>query len=540
MKIGLAQINSTVGDLAGNSRRIVEACRSLEAQGADVILTPELVLTGYPPQDLLFQSDFVPMSLKALEEIHREVGSAAWIVGCVQKNPTSSGRPFFNAAAVLERGCPIRWVHKTLLPTYDVFNESRYFEPCQKPAPVEIRGTTFGITICEDIWTPDYLPRPLYSCDPVETLCAAGATAILNLSASPFQLGKPRFREAMIKNQALRHSVPFYYCNAIGGNDELVFDGHSLAVGANGEIQTRLPGFEESTQIASDGLVEKESSDLEDLRRALVLGVRDYAEKCGFKSAVLGLSGGIDSAVVACLAVEALGANKVTGVAMPSPFSSSHSVEDALALAKNLGIECLKIPIGESFEVFKNQMRPVFGDRPEDATEENMQARLRGLTLMSLSNKFGHLLLTTGNKSELAVGYCTLYGDMAGGLAAISDVPKTLVYKLAKHLNRNTEVIPRRTIDKPPSAELRPDQKDQDTLPPYEVLDAILKLYVEENRGIGDIVAAGFEAETVRWVTRKVDFNEYKREQAAPGLKITSRAFGMGRRMPIAQRFFSK
>ena len=332
MKIGLAQINSTVGDLAGNSRRIVEACRSLESQGADVILTPELVLTGYPPQDLLFQSDFVPMSLQALEEIHREVGSAAWIVGCVQKNSSSSGRPFFNAAAVLERGCAIRWVHKALLPTYDVFNESRYFEPCQKPAPIEIRGTIFGITICEDIWTPDYLPRPLYSCDPVETLCAAGATAILNLSASPFQLGKPRLREAMIKNQALRHGVPFYYCNAIGGNDELVFDGHSLAVGADGEIQTRLPGFEESNQIASDRLIEKESSDLEDLRKALVLGVRDYAEKCGFKSAVLGLSGGIDSAVVACLAVEALGANKVTGVAMPSPFSSSHSVEDALAL----------------------------------------------------------------------------------------------------------------------------------------------------------------------------------------------------------------
>ena len=540
MKIGLAQINSTVGDLTGNSRRIVEACRSLESQGADVILTPELVLTGYPPQDLLFQSDFVPMSLQALEEIHREVGSAAWIVGCVQKNSSSSGRLFFNAAAVLERGCPIRWVHKTLLPTYDVFNESRYFEPCQKPVPVEIRDTIFGITICEDIWTPDYLPRPLYSSDPVETLCAAGATAILNLSASPFQLGKPRLREAMIKNQALRHDVPFYYCNAIGGNDELVFDGHSLAVGADGEIQTRLPGFEECTQIASDGLVEKESSDLDDLQKALVLGVRDYASKCGFQSAVLGLSGGIDSAVVACLAVEALGTNKVTGVAMPSPFTSSHSVEDALALAKNLGIDCLEIPIGESFEVFKNQMRPVFGDRPEDATEENMQARLRGLTLMSLSNKFGHLLLTTGNKSELAVGYCTLYGDMAGGLAAISDVPKTLVYKLAEHLNRNKEVIPRRTIEKPPSAELRPDQKDQDTLPPYDILDSILKLYVEENRGVGEIVAAGFDAETVCWVTRKVDFNEYKREQAAPGLKITSRAFGMGRRMPIAQRFFSK
>jgi NAD+ synthetase len=540
MNIGLAQINSTVGDLAENARRIVEASRSLEARGADVILTPELVLTGYPPQDLLFQSNFVPMSLQALDEIHREVGSAAWIIGCVQKNPTTSGRPFFNAAAILERGSAIRWVYKTLLPTYDVFNESRYFEPCKNPTPVEIHGQLFGITICEDIWTPDFLHRSLYSSDPVETLVAAGAKAILNLSASPFQLGKPSQRETMIKNQARRHGVPFYYCNAVGGNDELVFDGHSLAISAEGEVETRLPGFEESARLVSEGYIIPHSNRLEDLRRALVLGVRDYARKCGFRSAVLGLSGGIDSAVVACLAVEALGADKVTGVAMPSPFSSSHSVEDALSLAKNLDIKCLTIPIGESFEVFKKQMRPVFDDLPEDATEENMQARLRGLTLMSLSNKFGHLLLTTGNKSELAVGYCTLYGDMAGGLAAISDVPKTLVYELAEHLNRDREIIPRRTIDKPPSAELRPDQTDQDTLPPYDVLDGILKLYVEENLGADEIVSAGFDVETVRWVTRKVDFNEYKREQAAPGLKMTSRAFGMGRRMPIAQKFLTK
>lgn len=538
MNIGLAQINSTVGDLAENARRIVESCRSLETRGADVILTPELVLTGYPPQDLLFQSNFVPASLLALEEIHRAVGTAAWIIGCVQKNPAISGRPFFNAAAILERGRGIRWIYKTLLPTYDVFNESRYFEPCKNPAPVKIHGQLFGITICEDIWTPDFLHRSLYSSDPVETLVSDGATAILNLSASPFQLGKPRQREAMIKNQARRHRVPFYYCNAVGGNDELVFDGHSLAISAEGDILSRLEGFEESARLVSDGVIVEDSDRLEDLRRALVLGVRDYARKCGFRSAVLGLSGGIDSAVVACVAVDALGADKVTGVAMPSPFSSSHSIEDAHALAKNLGIDCLTIPIGESFEIFKKQMRPVFDDLPEDATEENMQARLRGLTLMSLSNKFGHLLLTTGNKSELAVGYCTLYGDMAGGLAAISDVPKTLVYELAEHLNREKDIIPRRTIDKPPSAELRPDQKDQDTLPPYEVLDGILKLYVEDNMGADEIVAAGFDAETVRWVTRKVDFNEYKREQAAPGLKMTSRAFGMGRRMPIAQKFF--
>lgn len=538
MMIGLAQLNSTVGDLAGNSRRIVDACRRLEQRGATIVLTPELVLTGYPPQDLLFKSDFVPANLRALEAIHAEVGTAAWIVGCVCANPTEPGRPFFNAAAILERGRPVRFVHKTLLPTYDVFNEARYFEPNSSPAPVEIGGRLLGVTICEDIWTPAHLPRALYAANPVKSLVRAGATAILNLSASPFQTGKPRIREEMIASQARQHAVPFYYCNAVGGNDQLVFDGHSLAIDASGKTLQRWPGFRESVAMADDPAESADPlSDIESLHQALVLGIRDYALKCGFRSAVLGLSGGIDSAVVACLAVEALGPDQVTGVAMPSPYSSTHSVEDALQLAKNLGIPCLTIPIAESFSAFKNQMRPAFGDRPEDATEENMQARLRGLTLMSLSNKFGHLLLTTGNKSELAVGYCTLYGDMCGGLAAISDVPKTMVYELARHLNARRELIPLRTIEKVPSAELRPNQADQDTLPPYDILDAILRLYVEENLGVNEIAARGFDAETVRWVARKVDFNEYKREQAAPGLKVTSRAFGMGRRMPIAQRF---
>jgi NH3-dependent NAD+ synthetase/predicted amidohydrolase len=541
MKIGLAQINSTVGDLAGNAHKIIEACRSLEKQGARIILTPELVLTGYPPQDLLFQSDFVPESLRWLDEIHQAVGEAAWIIGCVQSNSLPGGKPFRNTAAILERGKPARFVFKSLLPTYDVFNEARYFQPCENPAPVEIQGQIFGVTICEDIWSPDYLSRPLYAIDPVEKLVSAGATAILNLSASPFQIGKPARREAMIRAQAKKHGVPFYYCNAIGGNDQLVFDGNSFAVSPDGTTLQKAPGFIESSLIANSvpATIGEASSDMANLRSALVLGLRDYASKCGFRSAVLGLSGGIDSAIVACLAVEALGADKVTGVAMPSPFSSSHSVEDALALAKNLGITCHTIPIAESFTAFKNQMQPVFAGRPEDTTEENMQARLRGLTLMSLSNKFGHLLLTTGNKSELAVGYCTLYGDMCGGLAVISDVPKTMVYQLAKFINADSEIIPHRTIEKPPSAELRPDQTDQDTLPPYEILDAILRLYVEENRGPSEIIAQGFDAETVRWVTRKVDFNEYKREQAAPGLKVTSRAFGIGRRMPIAQKFVS-
>ena len=537
MNIGLAQLNPTVGDLSGNTRKIIDACRALENRGATIVLTPELVLTGYPPQDLLFKSDFVPASLRKLEEIHAEVGSAAWIIGCVHPNSSQHGRPFFNAAVILEKGRPARFVFKSLLPTYDVFNETRYFEPNSSPAPVEIGGEVLGVTICEDIWTPEHLPRRLYSTNPVETLVAAGAKAILNLSASPFQIGKPKVREEMIAAQAKKHGVPFFYCNAVGGNDQLVFDGNSLAIDADGKTLRRWPGFCESLAMVEDLASAAPVSDIESLRQALVLGIRDYAAKCGFRSAVLGLSGGIDSAVVACLAVEALGADKVTGVAMPSPFSSSHSVEDALQLAQSLGMPCLKIPIAESFEIFKAQMHPAFGDRPEDATEENMQARLRGLTLMSLSNKFGHLLLTTGNKSELAVGYCTLYGDMCGGLAAISDVPKTMVYDLAKHLNATRELIPLRTIEKAPSAELRSNQTDQDTLPPYEILDAILRLYVEENLGVAEIAARGFDAETVRWVARKVDFNEYKREQAAPGLKVTSRAFGMGRRMPIAQRY---
>lgn len=560
MKIGFIQLNTTVGDFAGNAQKIASAAEELERRGAEIILTPELSLTGYPPQDLLFKSDFVPRNLEALAGLHARVGSAAWLVGHVERNTSGKGRPFFNAAAVLERGRPVRKVFKSLLPTYDVFDEARYFEPGPAPVPLDIGGRRIGITICEDIWTPDYLPAGFYACDPVHDLVAAGAAAIVNLSASPFQLGKPASRREMIRLQAARHRVPFFYCNAVGGNDQLVFDGHSLAATADGAVWIQAPGFREGTCLLDIGDMNHGtefrsgesvtqlpawpvggSSDMQDLRDALVLGLRDYMGKCGFRSAVLGLSGGIDSAVTACIAVEALGAGNVTGVAMPSEFSSQHSVDDALQLAENLGMECLKIPISSSFAAFKDQMRGAFGGRAEDITEENMQARLRGLTLMSLSNKFGHLLLTTGNKSELAVGYCTLYGDMCGGLAVISDLPKTMVYRLAEFINRSAgrEVIPRRTITKPPSAELRPDQTDQDTLPPYEILDEILRCYVEENLGASAIIARGFEPETVRWVVRKVDQNEYKREQAAPGLKVTGRAFGIGRRMPLAQKFQS-
>lgn len=540
MKIGFAQINTTVGDFAGNCARLLAAYRELDAAGADIVLTPELAITGYPPQDLLFKSRFVPENLAALDRLRGELRSAALVVGFIAVNRSENGRPFHNAAAILDPGREPQIVHKSLLPTYDVFDEARYFEPSAAVSPVLIKGRHFGVTICEDIWTRESLPRALYTCDPVETLASAGATAILNLSASPFQIGKSDQRLEMIRGLAAKYGIPFYYCNSVGGNDQLVFDGNSLAVAADGRLIWQGASFAEETASVPPSSVSPSPSlrtECGDLHAALVLGLRDYMAKCGFKTCVLGLSGGIDSALVACLAAEAVGPENVTGVAMPTQFSSAHSVADAEVLAANLGIRYLKIPIQEAFETFKTQMAPAFAGRTEDATEENMQARLRGMTLMALSNKFGSILLTTGNKSELAVGYCTLYGDMCGGLAVISDVPKTMVYRLSRHINCDREIIPESTLTKPPSAELRPDQKDQDTLPPYDLLDEILALYVEENLSGADIIARGFDAETVRWIVRRVDLNEYKREQAAPGIKVTGRAFGIGRRMPLAQRF---
>ena len=541
MKIGLAQLNPTVGDLRGNQRRILDAYRELTARGAELVLTPELALTGYPPQDLVFKSRFVPLNLEVLDELHREVGDVPLVVGFIDVN-TGPGQPFYNAAAVLQRGQPLRKIHKSLLPTYDVFDEDRYFEPAKSVSPIEIAGVKLGVTICEDIWTDKYLPRHLYGCSPVESLITQGAEIILNLSASPFGLGKAARRAEMLSAVATRHRVPIVYCNAVGGNDQLVFDGNSLVLDATGAPQAKLAAFTEDLAVVETNQPSEISHrrfqpEPEELFHALVLGTRDYLHKCGFKSAVLGLSGGIDSAVTAVIAAHALGAENVLGVTMPTQYSSPGSIDDSLAVAQALGIRCLNIPIQKSFETFREQFREIFADLAEDATEENMQPRLRGMTLMALSNKFGHLLLTTGNKSELAVGYCTLYGDMCGGLAVISDVPKTLVYRLAEWINRDREIIPRATIEKPPSAELKPDQRDQDTLPPYEILDPILQLYVEEQLSGAEIIARGFDEKTVRWVVRRVDLNEYKRAQAVPGLKVTSRAFGLGRKMPVAQRF---
>jgi NAD+ synthase (glutamine-hydrolysing) len=540
MKIGFAQLDTTVGDLKGNSEKILRAYQRLADAGAELVLTPELALTGYPPQDLVFKSRFVPETLEILQQLHGRMGKAALLVGFVDRNE-GRGKPFHNAAALLETGKPIRTTHKSLLPTYDVFDEDRYFEPARRVEPYEILGKRVGITICEDIWTEHYLPRPLYDVEPVRSLVDQDAEIIVNLSASPFSLHKPAIRWEMVGTLARTYQRGIFYCNAVGGNDQLIFDGNSIAVNSAGKLIVQLPGFREDEAIIDTETTATvdfcESSVPEDLFAALSLGVSDYLRKCNFKSAVLGLSGGIDSAVVAVIAADALGPENVVGVSMPSPYSSQGSIDDARALAQNLGIKHLQIPITTIFAALKAQLDQVFAGMPEDMTEENMQSRLRAVTLMALSNKFGHLLLTTGNKSELAVGYCTIYGDMAGGLAAISDVPKTLIYDLARWINRKNEIIPKSTIEKPPSAELRPNQKDQDTLPPYEVLDEILRLYVEENLSARDIIAHGLDEKTVRWVQRRVDLNEYKREQAPPGLKVTTRAFGVGRRMPIAQKY---
>jgi NAD+ synthase (glutamine-hydrolysing) len=543
MKIGFAQLNPTVGDLRGNFEKIAHAYDRLVKAGADLILTPELAITGYPPQDLVFKSRFVPETLATLEKLHARIAKVPLLVGFVDRNE-GRGKPFHNAAALLELGQPIRKTYKSLLPTYDVFDEDRYFEPGRGSEPFSIQGKKIGVTICEDIWTEHYLPRPLYDVEPVRGLIEKGADIIVNLSASPFSLHKPAIRYEMVGALARTYQRPICYCNAVGGNDQLVFDGTSIAVNSSGALIAQLKSFCEDEAIVDtetrSSIEFHEGKTAAELFAALSLGLRDYVHKCGFKSVVLGLSGGVDSAVVAAVAVDALGAENVVGVSMPSQYSSPGSISDALALAKNLGVKCLQIPITKSFEIFKAQFQEIFAGLPEDTTEENMQPRLRAMTLMALSNKFGHLLLTTGNKSELAVGYCTIYGDMAGGLAVISDVPKTLVYDLARWINSDyasRQIIPRSTIDKPPSAELKPDQIDQDTLPPYDVLDEILRLYVEENLSAPDIIGHGFDEKTVRWVQRRVDLNEYKRQQAAPGLKVTARAFGVGRRMPIAQKY---
>ncbi len=549
MRIGLAQINTIVGDLAGNRRKILAAYERLVADGAELVVFPELVVTGYPPRDLLFKSRFVPDNLASLQEIAAGTGKAPALVGFVEPNPAERGRRFFNAAAWCERGKVRHVARKCLLPTYDVFDEDRYFEAAAEPVVVPWKGWRFGLTICEDIWTGPVVDTSRhYATDPLGFFERGDIDMLLNLSASPWHCGKDSTRQAIVRSAALRTGKPVVYVNAVGGNDELVFDGHSMVMSGRGELLAGLKPFREALKVVDIEAAERSAPDIDpdfqrdalaDIYDALVLGLRDYAHKSGFTRCLIGLSGGIDSALTAVLAAEALGPENVIGISLPSAISSQHSKDDARQLAETLGIAFHTLPINGVVDAALAALAPLFAGTQPDITEENIQARARGLLLMAVSNKFGALLLTTGNKSELAVGYCTLYGDMAGGLAVISDLPKTRVIALAHWVNRAREIIPWNTIRKPPSAELRPGQKDEDSLPPYPVLDAILKRYIEEGQSSADIIAAGYPEAVVRDVIRKVDLNEYKRKQAAPGLKITPLAFGVGRRIPIVQKYVS-
>ena len=544
MRIGIAQINPTVGDLAGNRRLILDAYHDLVLHGAELVVFPELAICGYPPRDLLFKRRFVADNEQSLFEVATHVGEVPALVGFVETNPSATGRRYFNAAAFCYRGEVKVISRKCLLPTYDVFDEDRYFEPSHEPKVILHHGKRIGITICEDLWKhPQISTARLYNDDPVASLAKEGVDLMINLSASPWHYGKGDTREWLVKDASKRLHCPVVYCNVVGGDDELVFDGRSIVTDRAGEIIARCRAFDADIRIVDTDT--KTAAPLPVLPKdgpgeifhALVLGLRDYAHKSGFRRALIALSGGIDSAVVAAIAVEAFGPENIMGVSLPSSISSQHSRDDARVLAENLKIRFETIAIADAIAATEQSLAPLFAGKPRDVAEENVQARIRGVLMMALSNKFGSLLLTTGNKSEMAVGYCTLYGDMCGGLAVISDVYKTQVYELARWINRDREIIPVNTIEKPPSAELRPGQVDQDSLPPYDVLDAILRGYIEEGLSRRDLVRNGFKEAVVNDVVRKVDLNEYKRKQAAPGLKITPLAFGVGRRIPIVQKY---
>jgi NAD+ synthase (glutamine-hydrolysing) len=543
VKIALGQINPTIGDFSGNSRKIIESARQARALGAPMVLFPELAVCGYPPRDLLEKPAFVARSQQVVEEIARAVPEIAVICGFVSPAKVETGKTVMNSAALLRDGRVEFVQSKMLLPTYDVFDELRYFAPAPSQKLFPFCGRQLAVTICEDAWNDKHFwHRRLYSIDPVDDLLRSGANLVLNISASPFHLKKRELRREMLETVARDNKVPVVFVNQVGGNDSLIFDGSSLVIAPDGRTVARAKSFEEDlvifdSETLQGDLHEQVAGEEASAYAALVLGTRDYVRKCGFRRAVIGLSGGIDSALTAAIAVDALGAENVTGIAMPSQYSSQHSIQDAKELAANLGIRFEVVAIGEIFDLYRKALAPIFAGRPEDVTEENIQSRIRGNMLMAFSNKFGELVLTTGNKSELGVGYCTLYGDMVGGLGVISDVPKTLVYRLSHYVNRLKPIIPQSTLEKPPSAELRPGQKDSDTLPEYKVLDNILEDYVEDYRTAEQIAAdRGYDLKLVRDVIRMVERSEYKRQQAAPGLKITPKAFGFGRRFPIAQK----
>ena len=543
MNIALAQIDTTVGDFRGNARKITEFAQRARSQGASLVLFPELSICGYPPRDLVERPEFVNRNRETAEQLAREFTGIDVIVGLVTPAKSATGKSVMNSAALLRDGRIAFLQSKRLLPTYDVFDEMRNFAAAERQELFCVGGESVALTICEDAWNDkSFWDRRLYRSDPVEDLVFAGGEILLNISASPFHVGKPELRERMLAAIAKRHNVPVAMCNQVGGNDSLVFDGASVVIAPDGRVIARARSFEEDiicfdTETLMGDIHQRVTGEEASAFEALVLGTRDYVHKCGFRKAIIGLSGGIDSALTVAVAVYALGAENVIGVGMPSQYSSEGSVADAKQLAQNLGIRFEIVPIREIFESFRHQLAPVFSGLTEDVTEENIQARIRGTILMALSNKFGALVLTTGNKSELGVGYCTLYGDMVGGLAVISDVPKTLVYRISRYLNREREVIPESTLTKEPSAELRPNQKDSDSLPDYAVLDAILEDYVEEMKSADEIAAKhGFSTDLVRSVIRMIDRNEYKRQQAAPGIKISEKAFGVGRRFPIAAK----
>jgi NAD+ synthase/NAD+ synthase (glutamine-hydrolysing) len=543
VRIALAQVNPTVGDFTGNARKIIEFARCARQGQAGLVLFPELSVCGYPPRDLVEKPSFVVRCRQVLEEIAAQTGEIVCVCGFVSRACYDTGKSVMNSAAVLRDGKVAMVQSKRLLPTYDVFDEMRNFAPAERQELFTLEGKKLALTICEDAWNDKtFWNRRLYMVDPVEELIQAGGEVVLNISASPFHLGKRELRRDMLASIARHHRVPVAMVNQVGGNDSLIFDGSSMVIGADGEVLAQAKSFEEDlifydTETKQGDIHPWVEGEAASAFAALALGTRDYVKKCGFAKALIGLSGGIDSALTAVIAVEALGAENVIGVAMPSQYSSEGSVQDARELAQNLNIRLEVIPIKGIFDSFRSSLSGVFSSLGEDVTEENIQARARGTLLMAISNKFGALVLSTGNKSELGVGYCTLYGDMVGGLAVISDVPKTLVYRIAEYVNSRRPVIPQSTLTKPPSAELRPDQKDSDSLPPYDVLDQILVDYVEDMKPAGEIASGRkIDPALVRAVIKMVDRAEYKRQQAAPGLKISEKAFGVGRRFPIAAR----
>lgn len=542
MKIALAQINPTIGDFKGNTDKIIALAQKAKNRSCDLVIFSELVISGYPPLDLLEKTDFVESNLVHLQKLVNSINEIGVICGFVDKNSDKRGKSLFNSAVLFENGKIIHKAYKRLLPVYDVFDESRYFEPGKECISFSYKGRRIGLTVCEDIWNDrDFFVEQHYPIDPAEKLIKDGANILINISASPYHMAKRKFKWDMFSAMAKKYKIPLIHVNQVGGNDSVLFDGISLVFDDKGEIAARAKDFEEDMVVFdaddSTGDIHPVSeTDTDSTLNALIIGTRDYIQKCGFSRALVGLSGGIDSALTLCIAVKALGRENVIAVFMPSEYTSDDSFEDSRQLTDNLGIKLITMPIQDIYNKFLQDLSPLFKGVATEVTGQNIQARIRGVFLMAISNKLGYLLLSTGNKSEMAVGYCTLYGDMSGGLAVLSDVPKTMVYRISRLINKETEVIPLRIISKAPTAELRPDQLDQDDLPPYEMLDDILKAYIEENRTAEEIIKMGFDSSVVRDIIGRIKRNEYKRQQAPPGLKVTAKAFGYGRRYPIASK----